>query len=95
MRHAHTHILCPCRCPASLKKRAVAARPSRKACAVYAVAADTQTKTLKIGTRGSPLALAQAYLTRDLLKVWRTMRQPAWLGVRSQQQPLAEEGGGS
>lgn len=26
------------------------------------------TKTLKIGTRGSPLALAQAYLTRDLLK---------------------------
>lgn len=26
------------------------------------------TKTVKIGTRGSPLALAQAYLTRDLLK---------------------------
>ena len=24
---------------------------------------------MKIGTRGSPLALAQAYLTRDLLKV--------------------------
>lgn len=35
---------------------------------VYAAAA-VQTKTLKIGTRGSPLALAQAYLTRDLLKV--------------------------
>ena len=31
--------------------------------------AAVQTKTLKIGTRGSPLALAQAYLTRDLLKV--------------------------
>lgn len=52
-----------CRC---LAQRAVV-RPSRKACTVYAVA--TQTKTVKIGTRGSPLALAQAYLTRDLLKV--------------------------
>eukprot|EP00878_Enallax_costatus_P000735 GHUV01000848.1.p1 GENE.GHUV01000848.1~~GHUV01000848.1.p1 ORF type:complete len:355 (+),score=102.49 GHUV01000848.1:88-1152(+) len=41
-------------------------RPSRKACIVYATA--TATKTVKIGTRGSPLALAQAYLTRDLLK---------------------------
>jgi porphobilinogen deaminase len=30
---------------------------------------QTVTKTVKIGTRGSPLALAQAYLTRDLLKV--------------------------
>lgn len=48
-----------------LAQRAVV-RPSRKACTVYAVA--TQTKTVKIGTRGSPLALAQAYLTRDLLK---------------------------
>lgn len=27
------------------------------------------TATIKIGTRGSPLALAQAYMTRDLLKV--------------------------
>lgn len=52
-----------CRC---LAQREVARR-SRKACTVYAVA--TQTKTVKIGTRGSPLALAQAYLTRDLLKV--------------------------
>jgi hydroxymethylbilane synthase len=32
-------------------------------------ASAVQTQTLKIGTRGSPLALAQAYLTRDLLKV--------------------------
>ncbi|KAI8469226.1 MAG: porphobilinogen deaminase [Monoraphidium minutum] len=30
--------------------------------------ASTATKTVKIGTRGSPLALAQAYMTRDLLK---------------------------
>lgn len=52
-----------CRC---LAQRAVV-RPSRRACTVYAAA--TQTKTVKIGTRGSPLALAQAYLTRDLLKV--------------------------
>lgn len=52
-----------CRC---LGQRAVV-RPSRRACVVYAAA--TATKTVKIGTRGSPLALAQAYLTRDLLKV--------------------------
>ena len=35
---------------------------------IYAVAA-VEVKTVKIGTRGSPLALAQAYMTRDLLKV--------------------------
>ena len=34
---------------------------------MFAVAA-VGTKTVKIGTRGSPLALAQAYMTRDLLK---------------------------
>ena len=33
------------------------------------VVAAVATKTVKIGTRGSPLALAQAYMTRDLLKV--------------------------
>lgn len=31
-------------------------------------ASAATTSTLKIGTRGSPLALAQAYMTRDLLK---------------------------
>ena len=31
--------------------------------------AAVEVKTVKIGTRGSPLALAQAYMTRDLLKV--------------------------
>jgi len=35
---------------------------------VVVMAADVQTKTLKIGTRGSPLALAQAYMTRDKLQ---------------------------
>lgn len=40
---------------------------SRKAVTVLAV--STAVKTVKIGTRGSPLALAQAYMTRDLLKV--------------------------
>ena len=34
--------------------------------------------TVKIGTRGSPLALAQAYMTRDLLKV-RCFREPPLL----------------
>ena len=45
------------------------AAPSRRASVVVSAAAATTTKTVKIGTRGSPLALAQAYLTRDLLKV--------------------------
>lgn len=35
---------------------------------MLAVAA-VETKTVKIGTRGSPLALAQAYMTRDKLQV--------------------------
>jgi hydroxymethylbilane synthase len=39
---------------------------NRRNCVVFAVAAQTQ--TVKIGTRGSPLALAQAYQTRDRLK---------------------------
>ena len=43
---------------------AVVRRGARMVCQ-----ATTATKTVKIGTRGSPLALAQAYMTRDLLKV--------------------------
>ncbi|KAI3432617.1 hypothetical protein D9Q98_004163 [Chlorella vulgaris] len=39
---------------------------TRRSATIAAAAVATQ--TLKIGTRGSPLALAQAYLTRDLLK---------------------------
>jgi hydroxymethylbilane synthase len=35
---------------------------------VVRAAASVSTKTVKIGTRGSPLALAQAYLTRQLLQ---------------------------
>lgn len=31
--------------------------------------ASTATSVVKIGTRGSPLALAQAYMTRNLLRV--------------------------
>ena len=38
--------------------------------AVNAAAAPAKTKTVKIGTRGSPLAMAQAYLTKQLLQVW-------------------------
>lgn len=44
-------------------------RPARAARVVLVRAAAVSTKTVKIGTRGSPLAMAQAYLTRDLLKV--------------------------
>lgn len=35
---------------------------------VSASATAVEVATVKIGTRGSPLALAQAYMTRDLLK---------------------------
>jgi hydroxymethylbilane synthase len=42
--------------------------PGRRRCVAVSASAAVATKTLKIGTRGSPLALAQAYLTRDLLK---------------------------
>ena len=43
-------------------------RPARGVCLIVRASA-VKTKTLKIGTRGSPLALAQAYLTRQLLQV--------------------------
>ena len=56
------------RASSSRPQQRVAAPSRRSAVVVYAAAATT-TKTVKIGTRGSPLALAQAYLTRDLLKV--------------------------
>jgi hypothetical protein len=49
-------------------------RSGRRACRV--VASAVATKTVKIGTRGSPLALAQAYMTRDLLKVRPEPRSP-------------------
>jgi hypothetical protein len=49
-------------------RRAVLTVRNRNA-GVICAAAAVETQTLKIGTRGSPLALAQAYLTRDLLKV--------------------------
>jgi hypothetical protein len=45
-----------------------APRPARRV-AVVVRAQAIATRTVKIGTRGSPLAMAQAYLTRDLLKV--------------------------
>lgn len=53
---------------AAAQRRAISHKASRKQCVVRAEVA-TKTATVKIGTRGSPLALAQAYMTRDLLKV--------------------------
>lgn len=38
-------------------------------CAAATAELATEKATVKIGTRGSPLALAQAYMTRDFLKV--------------------------
>jgi hypothetical protein len=37
--------------------------------ALASAEAPPKTSTLKIGTRGSPLAMAQAYLTKQLLQV--------------------------
>ena len=42
--------------------------------AAATVEAPAKTATVKIGTRGSPLALAQAYMTRDFLKASRQPR---------------------
>jgi hypothetical protein len=44
-------------------------RPARPTRGAIIRAEAVSTKTVRIGTRGSPLAMAQAYLTRDLLKV--------------------------
>mmetsp|Transcript_33429 Transcript_33429/g.72139 ORF Transcript_33429/g.72139 Transcript_33429/m.72139 type:complete len:384 (+) Transcript_33429:292-1443(+) len=66
--------------------------------------ATTQAKTalVKIGTRGSPLALAQAYLTRDLLKKTHPeLAEPGAIeikiikttGDKILSQPLADVGG--
>lgn len=64
--------------------------------------AAVETKTLKIGTRGSPLALAQAYLTRDLLKsAFPALKEEGALeiiiikttGDKILNQPLADIGG--
>lgn len=49
-------------------KRARAGQARSRLHRNVAANAAVATKTLKIGTRGSPLALAQAYLTRNLLK---------------------------
>lgn len=68
---------------------------------VYAVAA-VEVKTVKIGTRGSPLALAQAYMTRDKLKAtFPELREEGALeiciikttGDKVLNQPLADIGG--
>lgn len=47
-------------------------------CAAAATAElETKKATVKIGTRGSPLALAQAYMTRDFLKASTSLRHSA------------------
>lgn len=60
----------------------------------------TPTNTLKIGTRGSPLALAQAVETRDLLMAAHDMPEEAFeikviqtTGDAVQDRPLSEIGG--
>lgn len=69
---------------------------------VVRVQAAVQTKTLNIGTRGSPLALAQAYLTRSLLQsAFPELKEPGALDIKIIKttgdkilgQPLADIGG--
>jgi hypothetical protein len=66
-----TRELTTCRLvsPTQRSTRRIQRRQCRGGCCVVRAAAAVGTKTLKIGTRGSPLALAQAYLTRQLLQV--------------------------
>merc|ERR1719453_2605522 len=79
--------------------RANAARPAR---ATRANAAAVTTETVRIGTRGSPLAMAQAYMTRDLLKgAFPELKEDGLLeiviikttGDKVLDQPLADIGG--
>jgi len=65
-------------------------------------AVATEVKTMRIGTRGSPLALAQAYMTRDTLKeLFPELREDGALeiviikttGDKILGQPLADIGG--
>ena len=63
-KHHWKSLVCRASAPRAQKMMAVRSRQ-----AVTVMAVSTAVKTVKIGTRGSPLALAQAYLTRDLLKV--------------------------
>lgn len=51
----------------SSKQRSL--RHSSTVCVAATAELATKKTTVKIGTRGSPLALAQAYMTRDFLKV--------------------------
>lgn len=50
-----------------------------------AAAAEPTTKTLKIGTRGSPLAMAQAYLTKQLLQVGNMHKTVAYAKPHDEQ----------
>ena len=54
--------------------------------AMAAAAAEPTTKTLKIGTRGSPLAMAQAYLTKQLLQVGNMHKTVAYARPHDDQQ---------
>lgn len=50
------------------QKKSHKLKHSQVMCAAAAAEVITEKATVKIGTRGSPLALAQAYMTRDFLK---------------------------
>ena len=63
----HFSRITHCSAPSAMPARVGTVSRARRAVKVCA-ASSVQTQTVKIGTRGSPLALAQAYLTRDLLK---------------------------
>ncbi|GAB4816451.1 hypothetical protein N2152v2_003497 [Parachlorella kessleri] len=78
------------------------ALPKARSTLAVSAAAAVETQTLKIGTRGSPLALAQAYLTRDLLQAWSPqLKEDGALeiviikttGDKILNQPLADIGG--
>jgi len=86
-----------------VRRTASHARTTRRRYAAKTqAAAAVTTETVKIGTRGSPLAMAQAYMTRDLLKgAFPELKEDGRLeiivikttGDKVLDQPLADIGG--
>merc|ERR1719409_339214 len=86
-----------------VRRTASHARTTRRRYAAKTQAAAAVTiETVKIGTRGSPLAMAQAYMTRDLLKgAFPELKEDGRLeiviikttGDKVLDQPLADIGG--
>ena len=73
MRHQEKQIQQSCQSQQRLRNH----KHNVVTCAAATAELATEKATVKIGTRGSPLALAQAYMTRDFLKVFTVIESRA------------------